>query len=63
MQHFDMVIEKMIREGVIEIDTGLVYSTNPGNLRLALSDLLDGAGPGNNAAAATSPSSELEIER
>jgi twitching motility protein PilT len=63
MQHFDMVIEKMIREGVIEIDTGLVYSTNPGNLRLALSDLLDDAGPGNNAAAAASPSSELEIER
>jgi hypothetical protein len=31
----------MIREGVIEIDTGLGYSTNPGNLTLSISDLLE----------------------
>lgn len=41
MQCFDDVIERMIREGVVEIDTGLGYSTNPGNLTLSLSDLLE----------------------
>jgi twitching motility protein PilT len=41
MQHYDMVIEKMIRDGVIDIDTGLTYATNAGNMRLNLSDLLD----------------------
>ena len=43
MQYFDLVIEKMIRDGAIEIDTGLAYSTNSGNLRLQLRDLLDEA--------------------
>ncbi|ABF39694.1 twitching motility protein [Candidatus Koribacter versatilis Ellin345] len=41
MQCFDDVIERMIREGVVDIDTGLGYSTNPGNLRLQLADLID----------------------
>lgn len=39
MQHFDGEIEKMIRSGVIEFETGLGYATNPGNLRLELADL------------------------
>ncbi len=39
MQHFDGNIERLIREGVIDIDTGLAYATNPGNLQLELSDL------------------------
>jgi twitching motility protein PilT len=41
MQHYDMIIEKMIREGTIEVDTGLAYATNAGNMRLNLSDMLD----------------------
>jgi twitching motility protein PilT len=41
MQCFDDVIEKMIRDEVIEIETGLGYSTNPGNLTLSISDLLE----------------------
>jgi twitching motility protein PilT len=41
MQCFDDAIERMIREGVIEIDTGLGYSTNPGNLTLSIRDLLE----------------------
>jgi twitching motility protein PilT len=41
MQCFDDEIEKMIRGGVIDIETGLSYSTNPGNLRLLLADLLE----------------------
>jgi twitching motility protein PilT len=39
MQHFDGNIERLIREGVIEMDTGLAYATNPGNLQLEMSDL------------------------
>ncbi|MBI4464868.1 MAG: twitching motility protein, partial [Acidobacteria bacterium] len=66
MQDFDAVIEQMIRDGVVEIDTGLAYATNPGNLRLNISDFID-----DMAKSATAPASkssggggtELEIER
>ena len=44
MQHFDREIEKMIRAGLIDIETGLSYATNVGNLRLQLVDLLDPQG-------------------
>jgi len=39
MQHFDGEIERLIREGVLDLDTGLACSTNPGNLQLELADL------------------------
>jgi len=38
MQHFDGEIETLIREGVLDLDTGLAYATNPGNLQLELAD-------------------------
>jgi twitching motility protein PilT len=41
MQCFDDEIEKLIRAGTIEMDTGLSFATNPGNLRLQLADLLE----------------------
>src|ERR1700685_4204668 len=41
MQCFDDEIEKLIRAGVVDIQTGLSYSTNAGNLRLHLADLLE----------------------
>jgi twitching motility protein PilT len=41
MQHFDMVIEKMIRDGVVDLETGLSYATNAGNLRLQMSDFIE----------------------
>ena len=41
MQHFDGEIEKLVRAGVVDLDTGLAYATNPGNLRLGLADLAD----------------------
>ena len=42
MQHFDGEIEKLIRSGVIDCDTGFTYASNAGNLRLELADYLDG---------------------
>jgi twitching motility protein PilT len=39
MQHFDGEIEKLIRADLIGYDTAMAYATNPGNLRLQLSDL------------------------
>ena len=38
MQHFDGEIEKLVRNGTIDLETGLAYATNPGNLRLELAD-------------------------
>jgi twitching motility protein PilT len=38
MQHFDGEIEKLIRSGVVDMEEGLGYATNPGNLRLELAD-------------------------
>jgi len=44
MQCFDIEIEKMIRAGLIDLEVGLSYATNVGNLRLQLVDLLDPQG-------------------
>lgn len=38
MQHFDGEIERLIREGTIDYETGMGYATNAGNLRLELAD-------------------------
>lgn len=40
MQHFDGEIEKFIRAGIIDMETGMLYATNPGNLRLEMSDFV-----------------------
>ncbi len=41
MQYFDGEIEKLIRAGAIDFETGLSYSTNAGNLRLELADFVE----------------------
>lgn len=41
MQHFDAEIEKLIRSGVVDLETGLTYATNAGNLRLELADFIE----------------------
>jgi twitching motility protein PilT len=38
MQHFDGEIEKLVREGLIDMEAAMSYATNPGNLRLELAD-------------------------
>ena len=65
MQPFDMVIENMIREGVLDPEVGLGYATNPGNLRLQLADFLaELASAQRGAKIAGKPGgTELEIER
>jgi len=40
MQHFDGELEKMIRAGTINLETGLGYASNQGNLSLELADLV-----------------------
>ena len=65
MQHFDGEIEKLIREGIVDFETGLSYATNPGNLRLELADLRN---PGDKAPEEKNQpepkaETELEIER
>jgi twitching motility protein PilT len=39
MQHFDGDIERLIRNGTLDMETGLAYATNSGNLQLDMSDL------------------------
>jgi twitching motility protein PilT len=41
MQYFDGELERLIREGVVEMETGISFSTNAGNLRLSLADLAE----------------------
>jgi twitching motility protein PilT len=43
MQHFDSELDRMVRAGIIDLETALGYATNAGNLRLELSDLADAA--------------------
>jgi twitching motility protein PilT len=62
MQHFDGEIEKLIRNGIVDFETGLTYSTNAGNLRLELADYIENpksAAPARKA----SHAAEVEIER
>ncbi len=55
MQCFDGELERMAREGNIEVETALAYATNSGNLRLLVSDLLEEPKP-----VATAPAPEGE---
>jgi twitching motility protein PilT len=70
MQHFDGIIEKYIREGVIDFETGMGFATNAGNLRLELADLPQTSMARSSAPTSTSApakaekrETEIEIER
>jgi twitching motility protein PilT len=39
MLHFDGEIEKLVRAGTIDFETGMAYATNAGNLRVELADV------------------------
>jgi twitching motility protein PilT len=62
MQCFDHEIEKLIRSGTIGVEVGLSYSTNQGNLRLHLADLLDGQDDFPAAIPQQVPVCETELE-
>lgn len=59
MQHFDGEIEKLIRTGVISLETGLAFSTNAGNLRLELADFKEGSA---SASLSKKPEEKMEME-
>src|SRR5438477_3997751 len=67
MQHFDGIIEKYIREGLVDFETGMGFATNAGNLRLELADLPQTSmartpAPASAAAPAKVEKRETEIE-
>jgi twitching motility protein PilT len=61
MQHFDGEIEKLIRTGEIDLETGMTYATNAGNLRLELTDFLEPQTVEKRVETAPEPTSELEL--
>jgi twitching motility protein PilT len=67
MQHFDGEIDKLIRAGVVDFETGITYSTNAGNLRLEMADFLDDRPIAKPAAKTPTQdpnrATEIEIER
>ena len=46
MQHFDGELERMIRSGIIDLEVGLGYASNSGNLRLELADYAESCASG-----------------
>jgi twitching motility protein PilT len=58
MQHFDGELEKLLRAGTIDFDTAIAYSSNAGNFRLEVADLLEGGDKEPDRVAA-----EVEVER
>jgi len=67
MQHFDGEIDKLIRTGIVDFETGLTYSSNAGNLRLEMADFLEERpkppAPSRPAAQDPNRTTEIEIER
>ncbi|HEY4978113.1 MAG TPA: PilT/PilU family type 4a pilus ATPase [Candidatus Acidoferrum sp.] len=61
MQHFDGEIEKLIRSGEIDMETGMTYATNAGNLRLELTDFIEPQPEATQADAPQEQSAELEV--
>jgi twitching motility protein PilT len=61
MQHFDGEIEKLIRSGEIDMETGMTYATNAGNLRLELTDFIEPQLEATQADAPEEQSTELEV--
>jgi Tfp pilus assembly ATPase PilU len=41
MQNFDGELDRMIRAGIIDLETGLGFASNAGNLRLELADFAE----------------------
>jgi len=62
MQYFDGEIDKLIRSGVVDFETGLAFASNAGNLKLELADFTESHVK--RASLAAPPENvEMEIER
>jgi twitching motility protein PilT len=62
MQYFDGEIDKLIRTGVVDFETGLAFASNAGNLKLELADFTESHVK--SASLAAPPENvEMEIER
>jgi len=62
MQHFDGEIERLIREGIVDFETGISYSSNAGNLRLEMADFSEEQ-RNKTTPSKASDKAEIEIER
>jgi twitching motility protein PilT len=60
MQYFDGELEKLLRAGIIDMETCMSFATNPGNLCLQVTDLLD---PIEVQVAEVAAEPEFEVER
>lgn len=60
MQCFDHELEKLARAGAITVDSALAYSSNQGNLRLALSDLIQEIEAGSPVIAGNTQTPEIQ---
>jgi twitching motility protein PilT len=58
MQYFDGELERLIRERTVELETGISYASNQGNLRLQLADFIEEQSAANVAAESTVEVSE-----
>jgi twitching motility protein PilT len=61
MQYFDGEIDKFIRNGTVDFETGMGYATNAGNLRLELADFIEGRGKATPKTKESQPT-EIELE-
>lgn len=48
MQHFDAELERMVRDGTIDLQTAYAFATNAGNLRLQLADVAEAQAEGDS---------------
>lgn len=62
MQHFDGVIEKLIRGGIVDFEMGMQFSTNAGNMRLELADYLEKPNSGAKPRVRQERLTEIEVE-
>jgi Tfp pilus assembly ATPase PilU len=62
MQCFDGELDKLIRSGAVELETGISYASNQGNLRLELADFIEDQLTAKAAAEAQAEGSEATPE-
>jgi twitching motility protein PilT len=63
MQHFDGEIEKLVRAGIVDLEVGLSYASNMGNLRLTLADFVEEQAAAQLAEQAAAQSAEQSAEK